>query len=111
MAEILKLSEMTNGWFIGDFAPTCHRTVAFETACKKYLKGDQEAAHMHKIATEITLIAQGRARMGYHILETGNIIIVKPCEIFDFEALEDTLTFVIKTPSVLGDKYPISKSS
>ena len=57
------------------------------------------------MGTEITLIAQGRARINNKILNQGDIILIRPGEAAEFEALEDTITVVVKWPSLLGDKY------
>ena len=54
--RILKLKDFTRGWIIGDFDPTVLRTKAFEFAVKDYKVGDAEPAHLHKIATEITVV-------------------------------------------------------
>lgn len=102
------LKKMTGGWFIGDFEPHFVRTKDFEASVKRYKKGDKEPKHMHKIATEITVIESGRAIMKDTILESGDIILLEPSEATSFEALEDTTTFVIKFPSVKDDKYIIS---
>jgi hypothetical protein len=39
-------------------------------------------------------------------VESGTIVHLQPGESTDFEALEATLTVVVKRPSVKGDKYP-----
>ena len=96
---------MKGGWFAGDFSPSVLRSREFEAACKFYKKGTAESAHVHKIATEITLIARGRARMNGVEHTTGDIVVLDPGEASDFHALEDTITMVIKSPSVIGDKY------
>ncbi len=99
------LTEMVGGWMVGDFDPVCLRTAACEVACKTYPAGTGEAAHVHRIATELTLIASGRATMNGRTFATGDIVILEPGEPTDFLALEDTTTVVVKMPSVLGDKY------
>ena len=38
----------------------------------------------------------------------GDIIVLEPGEATDFRALEKTTTVVVKMPSVLGDKYPVT---
>jgi hypothetical protein len=103
--KVFTLSEMKGGWFIGDFEPTCLRTPAFEAAAKQYRSGDSEAPHVHRIAREITLIVSGRVRMNGREFSAGAIILVEPGEAVSFDALDDTTTFVVKTPSVAGDKY------
>jgi hypothetical protein len=98
---------MVGGWLVGDFEPTCLRTAACEVACKHYEAGAHEGAHVHRIATEITLIASGRARMAGRVLSAGDIVILDPGDATDFTALEPTTTVVVKMPSVMGDKYPV----
>jgi mannose-6-phosphate isomerase-like protein (cupin superfamily) len=105
--KISSLAEMTGGWFVGDFEPTCWRTGKFEVACKEYRKGDSEAAHVHRVATEITLIVRGRARMNGRDLPAGAVVLLEPGEAATFAALEDTITVVVKIPSSPGDKYAV----
>ena len=102
-----RLEDMVGGWLVGDFEPTCLRTAACEVACKHYVTGAHEAAHVHRIATEITLIASGRVRMAGREFIAGDIIILDPGDATDFTALEPTITVVVKMPSVAGDKYPV----
>jgi len=104
--ELSSLDRMVNGWFVGDFEPTALRTSACEVAVKRYVAGDKEPRHHHKIAEEITVILAGRAVMDGTILTAGTIARLRPGESTGFEALEDTTTLVVKLPSVRGDKYP-----
>jgi hypothetical protein len=99
------LDQMVKGWFVGDFEPSLMRTSSVEVAVKEYKKGYHEAKHYHKIATEITVITVGRVRMNNKVYKRGDIVIVKPCESTDFEALEDSITTVVKYPSICNDKY------
>lgn len=100
-----KLKEMKTGWFVGDFTPTALRSADVEVSCKRYAAGAYEARHVHKIAVEVTLIASGRARMNGAQFEAGDIVVIEPGEATDFEAINDCMTVVVKTPSVPGDKY------
>jgi quercetin dioxygenase-like cupin family protein len=102
------LKDMVGGWMVGDFDPTCIRTPACEVACKHYPAGASEAAHVHRIATELTLIAKGRVTMNGRVFTEGDIIILEPGEATDFRALEPSTTVVVKMPSVAGDKYLVS---
>lgn len=99
------LNDFLKGWFIGPFTPTLDHSTAFECAVKKYKAGDAEAKHYHRVATEYTVIATGRVRMNGVEYGPDSIIEIKPGEATDFEALTDTITFVIKTPAVRDDKY------
>ena len=96
---------MTSGWFIGDFEPTCMRTTACEVALKSYKAGDHEDVHVHRVATEITVIAAGSVTMNGRVFREGDIVILEPGEATDFQAVGDALTVVVKMPSVIGDKY------
>lgn len=99
------LADMVGGWIVGDFEPACIRSTACEVACKHYAAGAVEAAHVHRIATELTLIASGRATMNGRTYGAGDIIVLEPGEATDFRTLEPTTTVVVKMPSVAGDKY------
>ena len=100
-----KLSEMIGGWFVGDFNPTLVRTKDFEVAVKYYKKGDLEKKHVHRIATEITVVVTGRVRMFDREFAQGEIILLEPNDPTAFEALEDSITAVVKFPSVMNDKF------
>lgn len=96
---------MVRGWFVGNFKPSVFSTDSVEVAVKKYKAGDKEAAHYHKIATEITVVTSGRVRMNDQEFVEGDIVIVEPEEVVSFEALEDSGNVVVKIPAVPGDKY------
>jgi anti-sigma factor ChrR (cupin superfamily) len=99
------LSEMVKGWFVGNFNPTAYRTDACEVAIKTYSKGEHEPVHHHKVATEITVIQQGKVRMSGKEYTTGDILVIEPGTATDFEVLEDTVTVVVKVPGAQNDKY------
>ena len=52
-----RLEDMVGGWMVGDFEPTCIKSDACEVACKMYDANVGEASHVHRVATELTLIA------------------------------------------------------
>ena len=103
--EHFQLENMVKGWFVGAFSPVAFSTNNFEVAVKKYQKGDFETMHLHKIATEITVIIQGIVQMNGKIWKDGDIILIPPNEYTDFEAITDVITVVVKTPSIVNDKY------
>lgn len=103
--KIHKLKDFKKGWFIGDFDPSLFKTTGLEIAVKKYIKGEHETSHMHKIATEYTVIINGTAQMNGVIYTKGDIVEIFPGEYTDFKAVTDTTTLVIKIPSIKGDKY------
>lgn len=96
---------LVKGWFIGNFEPTVFKTSNCEVAVKRYLKNEREAAHYHKIATEITYIVSGSVKMNDIFYKSGDIILIEPYEKTDFTAIEDTITVVVKVPSSMNDKY------
>lgn len=100
-----RLNDMKGGWFVGGFLPTCFETSDCEVACKHYKKGDSEERHVHKVATEITLIVKGLVKMNDVIYKSGDVIVLDPGDATDFHALEDATNVVVKVPSVAGDKY------
>lgn len=100
-----KLENFKGGWFIGNFSPTLLKTRAFEIAVKSYVAGDKEKSHVHKKATEYTLVLNGVAMFNRKPISGGTIVILEPGEWNEFEAVTDVTTVVVKTPSVKGDKY------
>ena len=103
--QVDRLEAMTKGWFVGDFSPTTFRSSACEVAIKHYAAGDSEAEHVHRIATEITAIVSGRAMMCGKEWTAGDILTIDPGDATDFLALTDTVTVVVKLPSVPHDKH------
>jgi quercetin dioxygenase-like cupin family protein len=101
------LKNMVKGWFVGGFNPTAFSTDACEVAVKSYKAGDKESAHYHKVATEITLVLSGRVRMADKEWGEGDIVVLEPGDITDFEALTDAVNVVVKTPGALNDKYVV----
>lgn len=103
--KLFRISDMTKGWFVGDFAPTAFRTGEAEVAVKPYRAGDYEGRHLHKVATELTLILDGEVEMSGTRYKSGDIVLIEPGEATDFKAITDVTTVVVKVPSVKGDKY------
>lgn len=104
--KVSKLSQMIKGWFVGNFEPTLYRTNDVEVAVKKYKENEYDSAHYHKVATEITVILNGRAEMNGVVYEDGDIIVIEPNDVTDFRALDNgTTTVVIKLPGANDDKY------
>ena len=98
---------MTKGWFVGNFEPSLCKTNEVEVAVKSYKRGDKENAHYHKIATEITVVVSGKVRMFGKEWGAGDIIVVVPGDVTDFEALTDAVNTVVKIPGANNDKYEV----
>ena len=103
--KIYRLDEMTRGWFVGNFSPTCLPLTTCEVGCKYYRAGDKEEKHIHKEVTEITLIVSGLVKMNDNEYKNGDIILLLPGEPCDFFAIEDTITVIVKSPSISSDKF------
>lgn len=100
-----RLSEMINGWFVGDFEPTMHSTAEVEVAVKQYRAGDREPLHHHRIATEITVVVNGDVEMQDRHFGVGEIIVLPPGESSAFTALTDAVIVAVKVPAAKKDKY------
>lgn len=100
-----RLDDMVRGWFVGPFAPTALATPGCEVAVKRFAAGEREAPHHHRTATEVTLLLEGRARMGSRELGPGDGLVLPPYTESDFEALTDVLLVAVKAPGQPDDKY------
>jgi hypothetical protein len=103
--KIDRLESMVRGWFVGPFEPSVLKTESCEVSIRRYKAGDKEAAHYHRVATEITVIVEGEARMCGKTLTAGDIVTLNPCDVADFEAIDDLLTVVVKVPGAKHDKF------
>lgn len=99
------LKDMTGGWFVGDFEPVVLKSPDAEVSVKYYKAGDYEEKHYHKFAVEITVISSGHVKMNGIDYYTGDVVVIDRCEATDFSVIEDTITTVVKLPSIKGDKY------
>lgn len=99
------LREMQRGWFVGGFDPVAFKTNQCEVAVKRFLAGDTEAEHFHRVATEITVVISGTVKMFGRLWQEGDIIIVEPKDVTSFESITDSVITVVKVPGVLNDKY------
>lgn len=106
--KVLKLSDMKGGWFIGNFDPVAYKTEQFEICYKTHPKNDVWDCHYHKKAVEVNLLVRGKMRFQDRIINAGDIFIVYPWEVSNPEFLEDCEVIIVKTPSLVDDKYPIS---
>jgi len=103
--KVARLDDMVRGWFVGAFSPTALSTDVCEVAVQRFKAGDASAAHVHSIATEVTLVLSGRVRMVGREFGPGDIILIEPGEATAFEALTDAVNVVVKVPGALDDKH------
>jgi quercetin dioxygenase-like cupin family protein len=95
---------MFKGWFVGNFTPTVSKQ-DFEVGVKRFKKGDVEPRHYHKIATEISVVIDGKIKMNDDVYGKDSIIVIEPNERNTFEALEDCALAIVKMPCVKDDKF------
>ncbi len=100
-----RIEDFTKGWFVGNFTPTLLATNDVEVAIKTYTRGEREGAHHHRVATEITAVISGRVAMLGRELGPGEVVLIPPGTSTAFEALEDSVTVVVKHPGANHDKY------
>ena len=102
------LNDMKLGWFIGNFTPTLLENDLVEVGVKIFSKGQMEPRHYQLTATEWTCVVEGCIRIGDNIFEKYEIVEIPPLEDADFEALEDCVLVVVKSPSKPMDKIIVN---
>ncbi len=101
------MKDMKGGWFVGNFEPSVYKTEQSEVAYARHDKGQKWDTHYHKKSTEINYLIRGTMKIQNRLLTPGDIFVLKPYEIADPEFLEDCELIVVKTASVIGDKYAV----
>ena len=101
---IHKINEFTKGWFVGDFSPVILNSKDFEIAVKWFKAGEKEPLHKQIIATEVTVVVEGKIRLGGEIFSQGDIITIPPGEFAEFESITDSSLVCVKSPSLPNDK-------
>jgi len=103
--DIFKIKDFIGGWYVGNFDPTVFKTDKFEVGYKVHLKDEVWDKHYHKEATEINFLISGKMKIMDKEFNSGDIFVIYPNEIADPIFLENCYLIVIKTPSIVGDKY------
>lgn len=103
----MNLNEFTKGWLIGDFAPSIIQSKDIEVGVKYYKSGDKESRHVHNFVDEYTIVLSGLIKMNDNIYNERDIVFVEKGISTDFECLVDSITLVIKNPSIPSDKFVI----
>jgi len=107
MRRFLQSESGDRGWFIGAFEKAVYKTDLFEVAHGFNSAGEVSIKHTHKVATEINLITSGCVEVNGETFCAGEGFVMEPGDPCECRYIEDTYTLVVKTPSVLGDKYYI----
>tara|TARA_R110002020_G_scaffold182598_1_gene378230 strand:+ start:10472 stop:10798 length:327 start_codon:yes stop_codon:yes gene_type:complete len=103
--KVLKIEDMIGGWFVGDFEPSIFKTSQFEAGYKLHKKGESWPVHYHKEADEITFLLKGEMNIQGKTLKSGDVFLLSRYEVADPVFVTNCEVFVIKTPSVIGDKF------
>jgi len=103
--KISKISDMTRGWFIGDFEPSVYKTTQLEVGILTHRKGEQWAAHYHKLGTEYNVLISGSMKVCDTELTAGDIFVIEPYEIAAPIFHEDCTIVCVKLPGNTKDKY------
>lgn len=98
------LKDFTGGWVVGNFNPTIFRNDIVEVAVKYFSSGESELPHYQLIASELTIIAQGKIDINGTQYISGEIVLINPLEVATFKCLEDCTLVCIKWPSIPADK-------
>jgi quercetin dioxygenase-like cupin family protein len=98
------LKDARKGWFAGNYEQAFHKCEGAEVAVKHNKAGDLMPAHTHRIVTETMAVVTGRVRINDRIFTAGDLIMVEPGEVAEYEWLEDSITVLFKTPSAPEDK-------
>ena len=101
----MNVNEYIKGWLVGNFDPSLINSKDIEVGLKYYKKGDKESSHVHKIITEYTIVVSGKIKMNDEVYIEKDIVTILPNVPTNFESLEDSITLVIKTPSIPSDKH------
>jgi len=101
----MNIKDFIKGWIVGDFEPSILKTKDIEIGLKYYKKGQIDEEHYHKIITEYTIIVYGKVKMLDNVYSDGDIVKIVPLQTNRFECVEDACVLVIKTPSIIDDKY------
>lgn len=104
---VKKISNFESGWFIGDFEPSIAKKLGFEAGYKFHKKGEFWSKHYHLVATEYNYLISGKMMINDTEINAGDIFIIPPKEVSAPVFLEDCQVFIIKVPSVPGDKYEV----
>jgi len=105
-----KLGKFSAGWFVGDFEKAIYRTKNTDVAVKYDAAGTRTTAHVHRVSAEVTVVVKGRIQINGREFGKGDVILVSPGEAAEYVSLEDSITVIIKVPSLPHDKYPVEST-
>lgn len=101
----MNIKDYIKGWLVGDFDESIIRSKDIEVGVKYYKEGDSEQRHVHKLITEYTIVVDGIIEMNNKLYYKGDIVKIDPNISTNFISIKDSITLVIKTPSIPTDKH------
>ncbi|HON56721.1 MAG TPA: cupin domain-containing protein [bacterium] len=107
--KVQKLQDKFKGWFIGDFENAIVRDKNFEIAVKYDKAGDTVKKHFHKFCDEITVVVKGNILINGQKFSEGDIILIEKNEAADYVSIDDSITVIVKIPSIPDDKHYTSE--
>lgn len=102
--ETYNIKDFKGGWICGNFEPSIIKTEQFEVGFKVHHSGSLWEKHRHNFCDEISFLVRGKMLMQGKEINAGQIFLLKRGEIADPIFLEDCEIFILKTPSIPGDK-------
>ena len=103
-AKKFQVDQFHQGWLIGAFSPSLVRTKEFEIGIKRFSLGQSEPCHFQKIASEITIVIEGRILLAGQECGPGEGVLIPPGVHGTFESLSPSLVIAVKIPSAPQDK-------
>jgi hypothetical protein len=105
--KLFDIDQYIGGWFVGDFEPSIWRTTAYEVGYKYHEAGEPWPTHYHEHMDELTFLLEGTVIIQGQTLTGPVIFELNRHEIADPTFVTACKMFVIKSPSVPGDKVEI----
>ena len=75
--EILNVNDLKNGWFVGNFSPTCYKTDFCEVAYKHHYPNEDWPAHYHHHSDEINYLITGKMEINGKVMEGPCVFIIE----------------------------------
>lgn len=105
--EVLKLTDFTRGWIIGNFEPSLLKTRDFEVGVLIHKKHEVWPKHYHKVGTEYNVLISGSMTIANTTISPGDVFVFNPMDVADPVFHEDCIVVCVKVPSMPGDKYEL----
>ncbi len=102
--EVVNLSSMLRGWFIGNFEPSVLKTNFLEVGVVTHKKGEEWREHYHTSSIEYNLLLDGIMTVNGTPINKNDIFIIDKNESSSPMFLTDCRILVIRIPDIRNDK-------